>query len=116
MEQVVSALWGLLAAVLATFAAVASQAVRRWAEAEAQRGLAIVQQRLGEGAARVAGEIAASVATNPEIEAATQAMVDVGAEVLCARFADTVAKYGIPLDTLAGMVKGEIGKLGHAVR
>jgi hypothetical protein len=42
-------------------------------------------------------------------------MVEVGAEVLAERFRDTVQQHGIPVETLAGMVRGELGKLGRGV-
>jgi methanogenic corrinoid protein MtbC1 len=115
MDQVVTALWGVLAAVLSALGGVLVQAVRRWAEAEAQRVLATVQHRLGEGAARVAGEIAAQIAASPDVHAASEAMVEVGAEVLAERFRDTVRQHAIPVETLAGMVRGELGKLGRGV-
>lgn len=106
MEQLTDALVGLLVAVLTALAGVAVQLVRAYADN-------LVQQRLGAGAARVAGEIAAHVMGDDRVLAATQAMVDAGAAALRERFPDTAGK--LPHETLAGMVAGELGKLGQAV-
>lgn len=116
MEQVTEALYGLLAAVLTALGTIAIAAIRRWAEAQQQRALALVQARLGEGAARVAGDIAGQVMDAPGVQAASAAMVQAGAEALRARYPETVARYGITAETLAGMVRGELGKLGVPVR
>lgn len=107
MEQVTQALFGLMAAVIAALGAVAVQAVRAYADN-------LVQARLGAGAARVAGQIAAEVMGDDQVLAATQAMIDAGADALAQRFPDTAGK--LPRETLAGMIAGELGKLGQAVQ
>ena len=107
MEQIVQALFGLLAAVIAALGAVGVQAVRAYADN-------LVQQRLGAGAARVAGQIAAEVMGDDHVLAATQAMIDAGATAMRERFPDTAGK--LPHGVLAGMIAGELGKLGQAVQ
>lgn len=106
MEQVTQALFGLLAAVLMAVGGVAVQALRAYAAN-------LVQQRIGAGAARVAGEIAAEVMGDDQVLAATREMIEAGAAKLAERFPDTAAK--LPAGTLAGMVAGELGRLGQAV-
>lgn len=107
MEQVTQAVFGLLAAVLAALGGVAVQAVRAYAAN-------LVQERLGIGAARVAGQIAAEVMGQPDVEVASQAMIDAGVAAMRERFPDTAGK--LSSDTLAGMIAGELGRLGQAVR
>ena len=107
MEQLTEALSGLLVAVLTALAAYAVKVVRAYADN-------LVQARLGAGAARVAGQIAAEVMGNDQVLAATQAMVDAGAKAMRERFPDTAGK--LPHDVLAGMIAGELGKLGQAVQ
>ena len=116
MDLVVQALWAALAAALTAVVPVGVRLAARYGEVLGERALAEVQRRLGDGAARVAGEIVAELRASPELQAATQAMLQRGAATLAGRFADTVTKRNIPLDTLAGMVAGELGKLGVAVR
>ena len=106
MDDVTQALFGLLAAVLTALGGVAVQAVRAYAAN-------LVQERLGAGAARVAGQIAAEVMGDDRVLSATQEMIDAGATTLRQRFPDTAGK--LPHDVLAGMVAGELGKLGQAV-
>lgn len=106
MDTLVQALWGVAAAAVTALAGIAIPLARTHLTN-------LLQQRVGEGAARVAGEIAAKVAGDPAIEAATDAMLRAGAAELAKRFPDTAAK--VPLDTLVGMVKGELGKLGQPV-
>lgn len=106
MEDLTQALLGLLAAVVTALAGVAVQAVRAYATN-------LVQERIGAGAARVAGEIAAEVMGNDQVLAATEAMIQAGAAKLAERFPDTAGK--LPSGTLAGMITGELGKLGQAV-
>lgn len=107
MEQVTQALFGLVAAVIAALGAVAVRAVQAYADN-------LVQQRLGAGAARVAGEIAAEVMGDDQVLAATREMIEAGAASMRARFPDTAGK--LPVETLAGMIAGELGKLGQAVQ
>lgn len=106
MEQLTQALWGVAALAVTTLAGIAVPLARTYLTN-------LLQQRLGEGAARVAGEIAAKVAGDPAIAAATDAMLRAGADALVKRFPDTASK--IPLDTLTSMIKGELGKLGQPV-
>lgn len=113
MEQVVQALYGLLAAVLMAVGGVAVRAIHAYAQAQAEQVLATVQARIGAGAARVAGEITAEVMGDDQVLAATREMIEAGAAKLAERFPDTAAK--LPPGTLAGMIAGELGKLGQAV-
>jgi hypothetical protein len=115
MEQVTQALWAALAAALTVFVPIGLRLAGRAMELLGERALAEVQARLGAGAARVAGEIVAEMAARPEIQAVTVAMLDTAAATLAARFGQTVTKHGIPVETLAGMVRGELGKMGVAV-
>lgn len=115
MDQVLQALGVLLAAVCTAVTPIIAGAVRAWAEAQHQAAMATLQARLGEGAARAAGEILATVRTDPSVQHATQAMVDLAAATLHARFAETIARYKIPADTLRGMIAGEVGKLGLGI-
>ncbi len=107
MEQITQALFGLAAAVIAALAAAGVRAVQAYTDN-------LIQQRLGAGAARVAGEIAAEVMGNDQVLAATDQMIEAGAAALAARFPNTAGK--LPVSTLAGMVAGELGKLGQAVQ
>lgn len=107
MEQVTQALFGLVAAVIAALGAVAVRAVQAYADN-------LVQQRLGAGAARVAGQIAAEVMGDDQVLAATREMIEAGAASMRVRFPDTAGK--LPADVLAGMIAGELGKLGQAVQ
>ncbi len=106
MEQLTEALSGLLVAALTALAAYAVKAVRAYADN-------LVQERLGAGAARVAGQIAAEVMGDDQVLAATRDMIEAGVDALQARFPQTAGK--LPRETLAGMVAGELGKLGQAV-
>src|SRR5687768_13553839 len=116
MDQVVQALWGLAAAVLTALAPIAYRVAHRAAERFAEEALATVQLRLGEGARRVAGEIAAELRANPEVRLATEEMIRRGTLALTTRFADTVQKRGIPAATMQGMIVGELGRLGLGVQ
>ena len=104
MEQVVTALWGLAAAVIMAVGGVLVPVIRDYATN-------LLQARIGAAAGRVAGEIAARVAADPTVTAATQAMIAAGAEALKARVPDAIRKLGASDDTLRGMVAGEVGKL-----
>jgi hypothetical protein len=106
MEELTQALLGLLAAVVTALAGVAVQAVRAYATN-------LVQERIGAGAARVAGEIAAEVMGNDHVLAASREMIEAGAAKLAERFPDTAGK--LPRETLMGMIGGELGRLGQAV-
>ena len=106
MDELTQALAGLLAAVLTALGGVAIQAVRAYAAN-------LVQERLGVGAARVAGQIAAEVMGQRNVEAATEAMIQAGVQAMRERFPDTAGK--LPPETLAGMITGELGRLGQAV-
>jgi hypothetical protein len=106
MDQLVQALWGVAAAAVTALATITIPIARTYATN-------LLQQRLGEGASRIAGEIAAKVAGDPAISAATDAMLAAGAAALVKRFPDTAAN--LPLSTLTGMIKGELGKMGQGV-
>jgi hypothetical protein len=106
MDDLIQALLGLLAAVLTALGAVAVQALRAYADN-------LIQARLGEGAARVAGQIVAEVMAAPDVQAASQAMVDAGVAAMQKRFPDTAGK--MPAETIAGMIAGELGKIGLGV-
>jgi len=110
---------GLEALLLAFFTAVIPilwRAGKAYLALQGQAALLLVQQRLGEGAARVAGEIVAELRADPNIEAVTRGMLDRGAMILAERFRDTVRDRGIEPHVLTGMIAGELGKLGVAVR
>lgn len=106
MDQILQAVGTLLAAALVALATTGIRAIQAYADN-------LIQQRLGAGAARVAGEIASTVAGDPGVHAATEAMVEVGVAQMQRRFPDTAGK--LPTDVLAGMIRGELGKLGQAV-
>lgn len=114
MDALIQALLGLLAAVLTAVGGVAVQALRAYATKLAEEKVNLIQQRIGVGAARVAGEIAAEVMGNDQVLAATDQMIEAGAAALVARFPDTAGK--LPAGTLAGMIAGELGRLGQAVQ
>ncbi|WP_424813581.1 hypothetical protein [Roseococcus sp. YIM B11640] len=113
MEQFTQALWALAAAVVTAVGGVAVAALRDYATNLKERTANLVQQRLGEGAARVAGEISAKVAGDPAVTMATDAMMRAGADALRERFPDTAGR--LPVETLEGMIRGELGKRGEAV-
>lgn len=115
MDQVTQALWAALAAALTVLVPIGVRLAGRAVELLGERALAEVQARLGVGAARVAGEIVAEMRASPALQAVTQSMLLQGAEKLSRRFPDTVRKHGVPAETLAGMIAGELGKLGVAV-
>lgn len=115
MDEILAAAGALAAASLAALVPIALRVLAGYADLAQQRALEVVQARLGEGAARIAGEIAGQIAASPEVKAASRAMLDTGARVLAGRFADTMAKRGIPVDTLRGMIAGELGKRGIAI-
>jgi hypothetical protein len=116
MEQIADAAVAVLAAVVTALAPAVIFVGKRYAELLGERAMAEVQSRLGAGASRIAGEIAAEIRGAPGVQAATREMLDAGAHLLAARFADTVERRGVPVSTLRGMVVGELGKLGVAVR
>lgn len=115
MDLVVQTLWAALAAALTAVVPIGVRLAARYGEVLGERALAEVQRRLGDGAARVAGEIVAELRASPELQAATQSMLLQGAEKLGRRFPDTIRKHGVPAETLAGMIAGELGKLGVGV-
>ncbi len=106
MDQLLQAAGTLLAAMLAALALRAIQAAQVYIDN-------MVQQRLGQGAARVAGDIISTVAGDASVQAASQAMIEAGAAQMQRRFPDTAGK--LPVDVVAGMIRGELGKLGQAV-
>lgn len=106
MEDFTKALMGLFAALISA----ATPFLIQWLRA---RTLRLTQELLGEGSSRVAGEIAGVIAGDPNLSAATDALVQAGVTALQERFPKTAAK--VPLETLAGMVRGELGKLGVAL-
>ncbi len=116
MDQVIAALWGVLAAFLTALAGALVPLARQWAEAQAQRALATVQQRIGEAAARQAAVIAMEVATNPDLSAASREAVELLAGDLRARFADTARKYALPPGTFTTILTGELAKAGVRVK
>jgi len=106
MDDVMQALMGLLMAVLTAAIGFAVQ----WLRANT---LNLVQERLGAGAARVAGQIVAKIKADGDVMEATEAVISAGVADLRARFPDTAGK--LAPGTLAGMIVGELGKLGQAV-
>lgn len=106
MEQFTQALWGLAAAVVSAAGLAILPLIRAYFTN-------LVQQRLGDGAARVAGEIAAVLNGDPEVEQKLRILIAQGADLLMKRFPGTAPKVGD--QTLQGMIRGELGKLGVAL-
>jgi hypothetical protein len=106
----------VLVALLVPVVGIAGRALVAFSHAQSQRALALVQERLGAAAARIAAEIAAEVRTSPTLHNVTEGMLERGAEQLRERFADTAARLRLPDETLAGMIAGELGKLGVSVK
>ena len=106
MDQILQAVGTLLAAVLTALGYTAIRAAQAYADN-------LIQHRLGVGAQRVAGEIISTVAGDASVQAATEAMVEIGVAQMQQRFPDTAGK--LPVDVVAGMIRGELGKLGQAV-
>lgn len=115
MDHVTEILMAGLAALGAILLPAARAALRAAAQAAAEQAMLTVQERLSGGAGRIAGEVVARVRAEG-LEAVPPAMIDAAADALKARYAETVARANIAPDTLAGMVAGELGKLGMAVR
>lgn len=115
MDQIVATLWAVVAAALAAAVPIGLRALGASAELARQRAAEVVQARLGDAAARVAGEIAGQIAADPNVRAASAAMVQVGTQILVGRFRETLGARGIPTATVEGMVRGELGKLGVAL-
>jgi hypothetical protein len=113
MEYVTETAMAVLAALAAALWPAIRAALHEAAAAAAQRALADLQSRLSGGASRVAGEIVAR-ARAEGLEAVPPALIDEGAAALKARYAETIAKAGVSDTTLAGMLVGELGKLGAA--
>lgn len=105
----------VLGTILVPLIGVAGRALVAVSEANTQRALATVQARLGEAAARVAGELVAEINASDTHDVLTPGMIARGADMLRDRFAETVARHGISHETLAGMIAGEAGKLGAAL-
>jgi uncharacterized protein YbbC (DUF1343 family) len=114
MEYVTEVALAALAALAAVLLPALRAALRAAAEAAAERVLLDVQNRIGGGASRVAGELIER-ARAEGLEAVPPLLIDQGAAVLKQRYADTIARVNIPDSTLAGMVVGELGKLGASV-
>lgn len=103
-----------IAQAIAAFAAVAFAAlVRELVKLARAYALNLVQQRLGDGAARVAGQILADIAARPDVQAASREMIEAGVAVMRTNFPDSARQLSD--DRLAGMIRGELGKLGQAV-
>jgi hypothetical protein len=114
MQYVTETALAVLASLAAALWPALRAALREAAAAAAQRALADLQERLSGGASRVAGEVLARARADG-LDAIPPALIDQGAEALKARYAETVARAGIPDGTLAGMLVGELGKLGASV-
>jgi hypothetical protein len=112
MDQVLAAFYGLLAAVLTALASVLVPVVRAWGEAQAQRALATVQQRIGEAAARKAATMVMEIAKDPSVIAASRAVVEAAAAELRDEFQHTARRYGLPPSTFAAVFRGELAKAG----
>ncbi|RVT97884.1 hypothetical protein EOD42_08830 [Rhodovarius crocodyli] len=106
MDQFVQALWGLAAPSVVALAVYGIKALRAFM-------LNQIQQRLGDGAARIAGEIIAQLGAGQPAAAPSVDWLDAAASKLRERFPDSTAN--LPQDTLVGMIRGELGKLGQAV-
>lgn len=114
MEVLIQAAMALLAAVLTAVGGVGVRVLTAYLDKLAEEKLNLIQARIGAGAARVAGEIAAEVMGNDQVLAATDEMLRAGAAALAVRFPDTAGK--LPAETLASMIAGELGRLGQAVQ
>lgn len=114
MEHITEIAMTALAALVAVIVPAARAALRAAAEAAAERVLLDVQTRLGGGAGRVAGELIERARADG-LEAVPPALIDQGAAMLKARYAETIARANIPDSTITGMVVGELGKLGASV-
>jgi hypothetical protein len=98
------ALWPVLRASLEAAAAAA-----------AQRAMLAMQDRLAGGASRVAGELAARARAAGLGEVPAD-MIEDGVAAFQARYAESLAEAKAAPDTPLGMILGELGKLGVAVR
>ncbi|MBS7793078.1 hypothetical protein KTR66_24060 [Roseococcus sp. SDR] len=87
--------------------------VRELVKLAREHVLNLVQARLGEGAARVAGQILADIAARPDVQVASQDMIAAGVAVMRHNFPDSARRLSD--EQLAGMLRGELGKLGQAV-
>lgn len=117
MDQIIPALWGLAAAAVTGVAVLLGLLIRAATPILVSAFQAWltnqVQRRLGDGAARVAGEIAAEVAADPNQTVVTPEQLRDGVQRLRQRFRDTAGAQ--PPEVLEGMVRGELGRLGQAV-
>lgn len=111
---VIEAVVSVVAAVAVALAPAARRLLLLGIDLAEQRARLVVQQRLGEAASRVAGAIAAEVASSGG-GAVPQSRIERGAMELASGFAETVQQRGIEPHTLSGMVAGELGKLGVRV-
>jgi hypothetical protein len=116
MLQFIEIVVAVLGALLVPVLGIAARALVTFSEAQSQRALALVQERLGAAAARIAAELATNARTSPTLPGVTEGMLERGTEQLRERFSDTAARLGIPDETLAGMIAGELGKLGVSVK
>lgn len=116
MDQILAAAGTLLAAVITALVPMILRLVSAQRDLAQQRALEVVQARLGAGAARIAGEIAATVSASPEVRQASRAIIDAYTPILADRFRDTLAKHHIPMNTLHGMIAGELGRQGVAIK
>jgi len=110
MDEIVAALWAVVVAALAAAVLIGMRAIGAYADLARQRAAEVVQARLGQAAARIAGEIAGQIAADPNVRAASA--VEAGARVLVSRFSETLGARGIAAATVEGMVRGELCKLG----
>lgn len=115
MEDVTQAALGLLAAVLTALASIMIRAATTWVEVLRQRAMLLVQERLGQGAARAAGDVVSQLVGDPSVTRATQEMVDTAASALALKFQDTLQAHKIPTTAIRDMVLGELGKMGVRV-
>ena len=101
MDQMLSALGVLIAAVLVEFA---------------RRGLAVMRkqedrQTVIGAAARAAGQAVVALRENPAAAAATDALVRQGAAYVTAAAPAALGRLGVPAAVVEGMVRGELGRL-----
>lgn len=103
MEEFKLALWVQAAALVTLLGFKAREALGEWIDT-------LRQQRLASAGSRIAGEIVARIAADPDKQAATPDDIAQGAQLLRERLPD--ASKAQTEVTLKGIVAGELGKQG----
>lgn len=113
MEELINTSLVLLATVLSILGGYAAQVLRAYVNKLAAEHTNLIQQRVGTGAERIAGEIISQLINSDSVKVATNKMIESGVAALASRFPDTAGK--MPVSTLTGIIIGELGKKGVAV-